>query len=177
MTDLIVEDGNGLVNANSYATVAQVSERAAWFGNTHWDLKEEITQHHALIIATRYVDTLYGDLYRGELLTNEQALLWPRTEFQDRRGRTRDQGTVPVELVDAVAVLALGHLESPLSLETDPNSNVRRRSVSVGSGAVSETVEFWDRGENTNEPRTVKLQLQNILTWQPSSQYGSAVRG
>lgn len=177
MIDLVVEDGNGIANANSYATVAQVSEIAAWTGDTHWDVAEEDTQHAALIAATRYLDLVYGDLYRGELMTPGQALLWPRGEFKGASSREYPEGTMPRQLIDATALLAISHLASPLSVEIDPNSNVRRRSVNVGSGAVSETIEFWDRGDNTNEPRTVKLTLREIIRVAPGGQFGSAVRG
>lgn len=177
MIDLVVEDGNGITNANSYASPGQVSQVAAWKRDTHWDLAEETTQDAALIAATRYLDALYGDLYRGQLLTQTQGLLWPRTEFTGASTREYPAGTMPPQLIDATAMLAISHLASPLSLETDPDSNVRRRSVNVGSGAVSETIEFWDRGDNTNEPRAIKLTLREIIRDGSGAQYGSAIRG
>lgn len=74
---LVVEDGTGLANAESYVSVADADAYHVDFGNTAWASSTEPAKEAALRRATQYLDSRYR--YRGEPLTDTQALAWPRT--------------------------------------------------------------------------------------------------
>ena len=65
---MIVEDGTGVANANSYTTVAFVQ---AYFddrgGNTAWDaLATEADQEYILIKATDYIEKRFSEKWIGD---------------------------------------------------------------------------------------------------------------
>ena len=96
---LIVEDGTGIADANSY--ISEAEYHAYWTdrGNataiaiTGDDLKS------LLIKATDYIETVYYGLWKGERLTTTQALEFPRVIDLVDVG-------VPVRLKKACAELA-----------------------------------------------------------------------
>ncbi len=73
---LVVEDGTGLANADSYLSVADATSYHASFGNDAWAAATSDAQEQALRRATQYVDANYS--FRGSPLTTTQALAWPR---------------------------------------------------------------------------------------------------
>jgi hypothetical protein len=78
MADLIVEDGNGVADADSYASLADAAAYAANFGFTDWlaDTVTDDQRNVALRVGTRYVDQSYT--YVGVKASDAQALQWPR---------------------------------------------------------------------------------------------------
>ena len=52
---LIIEDGTGVANANSYVDLAQVTAYARLIGNTAWD-DSASRQTAAVLAATRFID-------------------------------------------------------------------------------------------------------------------------
>lgn len=74
---LIVEDGTGLPNADSYLSVADADAYHAAMGNTAWQPLASAEKEAALRRATQYLDTRYR--WRGQRLTTTQALEWPRS--------------------------------------------------------------------------------------------------
>jgi hypothetical protein len=73
---LIVEDGSGRVDAESYLSVAAADTYHAAFGNSAWTGAEVAVKEAALRRATQYLDARYA--WAGEPLTQTQALAWPR---------------------------------------------------------------------------------------------------
>lgn len=74
---LVVEDGTGLMDAESYASLAQTNAYHSAMGNS-WaggdDAKEA-----ALRRATQYIDTNYR--FKSEPVSDSQALEWPRSGY------------------------------------------------------------------------------------------------
>ncbi len=109
--DLIVEDGTGKDDANSYATIAE----ALAYGNVRqsefllrFKETDESNQVAALILATEYVDLRWN--YIGNISVEDagsgfpQALSWPRNNggFKIRDARDIDvTDTVPNQIVEA----------------------------------------------------------------------------
>lgn len=95
---LIVENGQGLPNANSYVSVADATAFAALNGLSF--PSDQAKAENALIQATRYID-----LYRfsGKRATVDQALDWPRS-FVDCDGAawsfSSPSGIIPVAPAD-----------------------------------------------------------------------------
>lgn len=73
---LIVEDGSGMVDADSYVSVADCTDYHAAMGNTAWASLDEPAQEAMLRRATQYIDVRYT--FRGQRLRSTQALAWPR---------------------------------------------------------------------------------------------------
>lgn len=74
---MIVEDGTGLANADSYASVA---EAVTYFGSRgkadDWDGVDD--QEAALVKATDYMEHVYRLRWLSYRTTSVQALSWPR---------------------------------------------------------------------------------------------------
>lgn len=74
---LIVEDGTGLSNAESYASVAFADAYFAARMSSSWDSS---TSHKEMLLrlATDHIDAVYGQRLKGTKGTLSQALQWPR---------------------------------------------------------------------------------------------------
>lgn len=90
---LIVEDGSGKTNADSYVSVADCNTYATAHGLTF--AGDESAKEARLRRATQYLDAQYA--YKGVEQTDTQALAWPRTVAP---------GIVPREIVSACCELA-----------------------------------------------------------------------
>lgn len=95
---MIVENGTGLVDANSYVDIAYSDNYFTSHGVFAWsDLTEE--QKEVLLIkATDYIDNVYQWL--GTKLNKEQALRFPRENLYDYEGI--EVTDIPKALKDAV---------------------------------------------------------------------------
>lgn len=73
---LIVEDGTGLSDSNSYASVEEIDAYFSERGIISWN--QDGNKEHLLIIATDYLDAVYGESFQGVKKTENQALCFPR---------------------------------------------------------------------------------------------------
>lgn len=113
VADLIVEDGTGIDDANSYAALATITayvnlRQDAVLSN--WTIANESNQVAAAIIATQYLDLRW--CYESTI-TNPgtdillpQALQWPRLFAVDSRGVTVEEDEVPTYIIDGLAEYA-----------------------------------------------------------------------
>jgi hypothetical protein len=112
---LIVEDGTGLPNAESYASVASADAQMAALGITIWSGLVTEEKEQALRRATQYMEQAYRLRWHGYRTTNVQALSWPRSEvpIPDSPGRFAgyytyvDEYSVPSEVSRACIDLAV----------------------------------------------------------------------
>jgi hypothetical protein len=109
---LTAEDGTGLPDANSYVTPDEAD--VILTANASWTDLDSDAKEAALIAATEYLDTRFR--WYGNTLTENQALLWPRTRNYDNRGRIIPPGTIPRQLKQATAQLAAVNVEDPAAL-------------------------------------------------------------
>ena len=75
---LITEDGTGLINAESYVTVAESLIYHANRGNDTWATITTSQQEQALRRATDYMEEVYRLRWAGFRVNFTQALDWPR---------------------------------------------------------------------------------------------------
>ena len=76
---LIVEDGTGLANAESYVSVADATTYHANVGNTAWAaITSDTTKEQLLRKATDYMVAQYRLQYAGYRRYSTQSLDWPR---------------------------------------------------------------------------------------------------
>lgn len=107
---LILEDGIGRADANSYADLAFADGYHAPRGRAGWAAAAAEEREAALIKATDYLDAVYD--FRGDRERSEQALAWPRFCAEDDAGRR--MAGVPDAVRRACAELALRALTEDL---------------------------------------------------------------
>ena len=131
---LIVEDGTGRADAESYCSVA---EAAAYFTKRgradDWD--GVLDKEAALRSATDYLEQVYRGRWLGVRTTTAQALDWPRSgvPWLDSPLGSRPDDEVPRELKNACAELAIRAGSSPLMEDQG------RETASESVGPISVT--------------------------------------
>lgn len=141
---LVVEDGTGLANADSYVSLTDAAAYATARGLT-WtgtDAEKEV----ALRVATSFIDANYRGRFSGRRLRGyAQALEWPRsyayTALDPPEAIASD--AVPREVVAATVEVASRERANPGSMSPDVTTSQIIKKVSV-EGAVS--VEYADPG-------------------------------
>lgn len=107
---LIVETGEGLPGAESFASVADADAYLGDRGHTAWAALAEPAKEAALRLATDHMEAVYGRLWRSERRTDAQGLSWPRVGWAG----------VPVAVRNACAELALRAAAGPLMPDQGP---------------------------------------------------------
>ena len=152
---IIVEDGTGKADAETYVSVAVANAYHAAMGNTGWtgtDAAKEI----ALRRAAQYIDNRYR--FRGERKTSTQALEWPRVGYELG---WRVEGWPVKALADATCEAALRALTA--TLQTDvAGDQITEETV----GPI--TVKYAAKSGQTRYPLVDSL-LQSYSASGPSS--------
>jgi hypothetical protein len=140
MATIIVEDGTGISNSNSYVTLAEADQYFSDTGNLGWAGTDDFKNQN-LINATAAMDATYGQRYLSYLRDNTtQALLWPRHQVWDRHARRINQGVIPQSLKNAQIEMALLSQNGVDLYPTgDKADNVTAESVTVGEISQSFT--------------------------------------
>lgn len=161
---LIVEDGTGLANAESYISVVDADAYIAAYkgADSTWDAATEATKEIAARVATQYLDGLYD--WIGEKETSTQALDWPRVNAEDETG-TLIAG-VPLAVEQATAeVMFLNVGGTSLTNNTTKASDTKREKVDVIE------VEYFERASSQPSFPVVSRLLADV-----TYQSGSVVR-
>ena len=135
----VVEDGTGLSTANAYSDVIFADEYFAERGNASWSLLTIAVKQSSLILATDYIDKVFGCFFKGSMLTSTQALAFPRDSFLTDEGL----GIVPEVLKKATAEYAIRASSAQLApdVEQDPSGyQVSRKFEKVGP--IEERTDF-----------------------------------
>lgn len=102
----VVETGEGLPNATSYASVAEATDyftpdQTAF---VTWDAFTSEQQEFYLALATRLLDQKAE--YKGTIKSETQALRWPRSGVYNRDGILLSSVLVPTQIKQAMFELA-----------------------------------------------------------------------
>lgn len=129
---LIVEDGTGKADAESYISVADASAYHSSRGNGTWLtlLPSDAAKEAALRKATDYMLGQYRARWKGYRVGSTQALDWPRTDVSLDDGPMYNMvavDVVPTAVKNACAELALRAGSGALAED-------------LGQGVLSETV-------------------------------------
>lgn len=147
---LIVEDGTGMPDSQSYASVADADAYFALWGEpAEWTAATDDEKEIALRNATRWIDLQVR--WYSTRLEEDQALLWPRVPFYDAYGVLVEG--IPELLKQATAEAAALHLTS--SLTTTSTSAIK--SESYGDTSVTYA------GQSTNVFTTKKDGILALL--------------
>lgn len=157
---LIVENGTGLVNAQSYISVSYADSYHRTRGNAAWAALDSSTKTALVIKATEWLDAEYYFAGEPSYPTVPQALQWPRSFIYDENLSLLPGDELPVALQRATAELALamsGNSDggaAPALVE----GNVFRRRERVGvvesetEGNTDASVRFYPRVYNLLAP-------------------------
>lgn len=138
---LVVEDGTGLHNADSYVSLHFVNDYASRYGKVGWDELEPDVQEVHIRRATHFADNVYLNDYPP--LNSEQRLAIPSSSLYVRG--TKISG-VSIHIKEAVAELAIISVTNDLAtIQTDRQP--MQRTVKVGDVSKSETFsnEFYKK--------------------------------
>ena len=130
---LIVEDGSGLPDADSYVEVSYIDTYAASYGKAGWSALTEPEKEIKARQATQFADNMYLNEFNP--LKLDQRLAVPATNMSVRGNKISG---VPVQLKDAIAELAVIAITTNL-IEVQEARNAVQRTVKVGDVSKSET--------------------------------------
>ena len=153
---LIVEDGTGKPDAESYISVADADTYHARRNNTEWAALSDPEKEAALIAATDYMQGYYSGSWKGYKLTQHQALDWPRyAAVVD--GFTLDSAIIPQRVKNAASELAFRSSQEPLAPDLEPQ--VKDEQV----GPIKVT--YKDGGREVTKFRSVDNALDCLLQY------------
>ena len=102
---IVIETGDGLPGAESYASVAAADARCAALGVSDWAQHTELEKEIALRKATQFMLVNYRKRWAGRRVNQAQALDWPRYGVCVDSFPVRTD-VVPTEVVNACIDLA-----------------------------------------------------------------------
>lgn len=135
---LVVENGSGLSDAESYASVSDSTAYHSALGNTSWAVLSSTLQEQALRRATIYLVGKYRLRWAGSRMTTSQSLDWPRSlvPVADTPYKSYyPNNVVPKEVVDACCSMAIRAADGELL------SDQSQRAASVTVGPISTSFE------------------------------------
>lgn len=126
----------GVADANTYCTLAVANQfhldRPA--AGTTWSAASDAQKNAALLWATKLLDSLYD--WTGYVVTETQALLWPRSGMVYRSGYGVETDVIPTELQYATAEFARQLLATDRAGDSDIETQ-GITSLSVGSVSLT----------------------------------------
>lgn len=139
---LVVEDGTGLANADSLASLAFALAYLASIGDDRWtapgvdDPKREV----ALRVATAEIRDRTAGRLQGVVVNLAQAQPFPRVGMVDAEGRLVASDSVPRLAAEACCDLAAAALSEDLAPDVaSGDGGLVSKSVQLGPIAVSKT--------------------------------------
>lgn len=139
---LIVEDGTGLADADSYISLEDARTYGIKFGYTLPVDDDEASVF--LRKATLYVDLFEGS-FSGERLVDTQSLAWPRTNAYKCAGRDQiylPSDSVPIEIQHAQVIAAHYYAAG---IDVRANNDGKAIAAEEVVGAVK--VAYFDNGK------------------------------
>ncbi len=140
---LIVEDGSGIANSESYASVAYADLYHLNRGNSAWSALNADKKEQALRKATDYLSAVYHEKWSGYKATYSQALDWPREEVPIKSSSIEQylpNNIIPSEVLNACCELAFKSISATLLPDVSrevSSETVDSLSVSYFQGNVS----------------------------------------
>lgn len=131
MVTLVEESGAGLVNANSYASVATADAyfETHPFYSDNWSEILAPDKQILLIAATRLLDSMYQ--WYGYRASTAQALDWPRKGVRDTYDTLLDYTAVPARLRQATAEQAFFLTKGDKSYESQASTGLDKLKIDV----------------------------------------------
>lgn len=131
---LIVEDGTGKADAQTYNSESALDAYHTAHGNTAWASATSTAKDVASLRGAEWLDHHFGPYWAGGRSTSTQRLDWPRAGVSTRDGYTVDNLSVPELVANAHAEAALRALtnEADLFLDEVLPGSIKREKVKAG---------------------------------------------
>lgn len=138
---LVVEDGTGKTDAESYASVSQVDTYVdTTTSSAAWSAAATGEKEAALRRATQYLDSEYRSQWKGERSNEEQALSWPRQNVVDADDYYIDYDEMPSRLISATCELAIKAISATLLSDLGVSGTIESTKRKVGP--VTEEIHY-----------------------------------
>lgn len=130
---LIVEDGTGMPDAESYVSVSEADMYHTKMANTVWTESSDVAKKEAMLRrAVRYLDGAYGVRTNGDPKNVDQALIFPQVGATYMDGREVPEDSVPQVWKDAqceAALLALQGVDLATTISAGPRLKRKKTDV------------------------------------------------
>jgi hypothetical protein len=166
---LIVEDGTGLANAESYISVVNCDALLVQWGrsSTAWLALTEAEKEGLLRNSTMFIDSEYAGRWSGCVLNNTQSLSWPRQNAEKRNGQSIPSDEVPDEVEKACAFIAVETITNGVYYDEDNGARIASESVGLGSGALTESKSYQGGKDSSYSSKSADLVLKPLLSGSP----------
>ena len=162
---LIVEDGTGKSDAESYLSVADADTYHTKHGDSSdWSGASTAEKEEALRMATQYLDATYNALWIGTRANETQVLDWPRSDAEDTDGFVIASDTLPKAIEDATAEAAVRHITETDGLFPDVSTPGSIKSYKVKVGPVEEATEYVGGNPQVKAFRIIDSLLRGLIT-------------
>ena len=160
---LVVEDGTGRVDAESYASVADADSYWSLHGSpSSWSAASTSAKEGALRAAADYADRVYGGRFQGCRVYSTQRLAWPRAAVEVD-GYTLPIAPLPRLLTEAAIELAGRHITETGGLTPDVADPSRVTAEAVEVGSVKQSVTYAGAKSAYKRFTAVELLLRPLL--------------
>jgi hypothetical protein len=126
--DIIVEDGTGIVIANSYLSTDEADDLLSINIHSTWATLVDDDKEKLLMYATRVLDERCR--WNGVKTFPTSGLAWPRMRVRDKEGNLVEDNIVPLAVKYATAVLA-NHLITNNPEVANTSANLTQIEVDV----------------------------------------------
>ena len=141
---MIVEDGTGLPNADSYVSVEFADSYFSARGVSGWESLSTEQKEQSLICATDFIESIYQ--WYGKKATSEQALRFPRVNLVDYEGQSIEG--IPTCLKQAVCDASMLKANGTELFQTkNENGDVVSETITTLSFTYSKS----DKSEKTTQ--------------------------
>jgi hypothetical protein len=147
---IIVEDGTGVDNANSYVSVADYKAYAAERG-TVITVSDAVLEQY-IVLSMDYLETFD---FIGLKLNRDQALQWPRYNVIID-GYAIETNSIPKELK-----AGLNEIITSFNSNIDPQANVERLQEEVSVGPIS--VKYSEGGSSQTIVPKINTSLKKLI--------------
>ncbi len=138
---LIIEDGTGKADSQSYISVEDTNAYHTLMGNTDWTGTEAEKEIY-LLKASQYVEQKYDNLFVGQVGSSTQRMLWPRIDAYIRKDTVLiASNAIPEDLQYAIAEFALKVAEGD-TLGADVAASQNLKSEESVVGPIEKKVEY-----------------------------------
>ena len=144
---LIIEDGTGVTNANSYVSVAEFNSYATARNIDPTDYDTEQIEGALVVASVDFISVNYK--FKGDALTATQGMQLPT-----------DEVGINSSIKNATCAAALLHLKNRLFVDTTEisiNGTIESESKSVGS--LEKATTYKDGAQYTNKFPTVNIDM------------------
>ena len=163
---LIVEDGTGKADAESYISVLDCDALLIKWGRSSdaWEALDEATKEGLLRNSTMYIDATYAGKWSGDVLNSTQSLSWPRSNAYKTNGQSIPSDAVPVEVERACSFIAVETITGGAYADEDNGARIASESVGLGSGALSEAKTYQGGKDSSYSSKSADLVLKPLLS-------------